>query len=60
MSAAAAITHINMMINSPAAANGCLFVNVIEADRILAANGGVVSVLSTNSLDIGFLVLIDT
>jgi hypothetical protein len=49
-----------MMINSPAAANGCLFVNVREADRILAANGGVFSVLSTNSLDIGFLVLIDT
>ena len=49
-----------MMINSPAAANGCLFVNVKEADRILAAKGGVVSVLSTNSLDIEFLVFIDT
>lgn len=54
-SAAAAITHIKMMINNPAAANGCLFVNVREADNILTASGGVVSVLSTNSLDIGFL-----
>ena len=60
MSAAAAIMHIKMIIISPAAANGCLFVKVIDADSILTASGGVVSVLSTNSLDIGFLVFIDT
>ena len=52
--------NIKMIIISPAAANGCLFVKVIDADSILTASGGVVSVLSTNSLDIGFLVFIDT
>ena len=49
-----------MIIISPAAANGCLFIKVIDADSILTASGGVVSVLSTNSLDIGFLIFTDT